>query len=178
MDHVALLVASVETVLSRLEPLRVTVGPVEEFPSEGTREVYLGAPESGGRLLLVQPLGSEGPYARALAARGPGLHHVAFNVSALEEHVSHVSGWLLHPKSLESVARYRTAWLARPGVGTLLEIREAAPVGGSPIVEAVEVPAEPGLERLLEPYGLLPSTDRRSHLVLAGRRFEATTLAG
>lgn len=178
MDHVALLVANVETVLARLEALGLSVGPVEEFPTEGTREAYVGAPASRGRLLLMQPLGAEGPYARALVARGPGLHHVAFNVTALEEHVAHVSGWLLHPRSLESVARFRTAWLARPGVGTLLEIREAAPVGGHPIVQALEVPVEPGLEPLLEPYGLLPSTDRRAHLVLAGRRFEATHLAG
>ena len=178
MDHVALLVANVETVLSRLEPLGLSVGPVEEFPTEGTREAYVGAPESRGRLLLMQPLGTEGPYARALASRGPGLHHVAVNVTALEEHVAQVSGWLLHPRSLESVAKYRTAWLARPGVGTLLEIREAAPVAGHPIVQALEVPVEPGLEPLLEPYGLLPSTDRRAHLVLAGRRFEATQLAG
>jgi methylmalonyl-CoA/ethylmalonyl-CoA epimerase len=178
MDHVALLVANVETVLSRLEPLGLSVGPVEEFPAEGTREAYVGGPECGGRLLLMQPLGAEGPYARALAARGPGLHHVAINVPALEEHVAQVRGWLLHPTSLESVARYRTAWLARPGVGTLLEIREAAPVGGHPIVQAVEVPVEPGLEPLLEPYGLLPSADRGAHLLLAGRRLEAAELAG
>lgn len=178
MDHVALLVASVETVLARLEALDLSVGPVEEFPAEGTREVYVGAPECRGRLLLLQPLGTEGPYARALASRGPGLHHVAINVTALEEHVAQVRGWLLHPASLESVARYRTAWLARPGVGTLLEIREAAPVSGHPIVQTLEVPVRPGLEPLLEPYGLQPSTDCRAHLVLAGRCFEAAQLAG
>jgi methylmalonyl-CoA/ethylmalonyl-CoA epimerase len=178
MDHVALLVASVETVLARLGTLGLSVGPVEEFPADGTREAYVGAPECRGRLLLMQPLGAEGPYARALAARGPGLHHVAINVTALEEHVAHVRGWLLHPTSLESVAKHRTAWLARPGVGTLLEIRETAPVVGQPIVQALEVPVEPGLEPLLEPYGLIPSHDRRAHLVLAGRRFEATQLAG
>jgi hypothetical protein len=151
---------------------------VEEFPDEGTREAYIGAPECSGRLLLMQPLGAEGRYARALAARGPGLHHVAINVSALEEHVAGVRGWLLHPASLQSVARVRTAWLARPVIGTLLEIREAAPVGGQPTVQALEVPVEPGLEPLLQLYGLAPSGDRCAHLVLAGRRFEATQLAG
>jgi len=178
MDHVALLVDSIETVLSRLEPLELAVGPIEEFPSEGTREAYIGASESRARLLLMQALGTEGPYARALARRGPGLHHVAVNVTALEEHVARVRGWLLHPTSLGSVPRFRTAWLARPGVGTLMEILEGAPVDGQPVVEAVEVPVEPGLEPLLEPYGLRPSADGRAYLVIAGQRFEATQLAG
>jgi len=178
MNHVALLVVSFETVLSRLESLGLAVGAVQEFPTTGTREVYLGAPECSARLLLVQPLGSDGPYARALVARGPGLHHAAFNVAALDEHVSNMRGWLLHPVSLKSVADYRTAWLARPGIGTLLEISEADPVGGPPVVEALEVPVEPGLERLLEPYGIQPSTDRCAYLVLSGQRFEARQLAG
>jgi hypothetical protein len=178
MDHVALLVVNIETVLARLEPLGLAVGTVEEFPSEGTREVYVGAPECSALLLLVQPVGVDGPYARALSERGPGLHHAAFNVTALDDHVANVRGWLLHPASLESVANYRTAWLARPGVGTLLEIREAEPVVGSPVVEALEVPVSPGLEPLLEPYGIQPSADRYAHLVIAGQRFEARELAG
>ncbi|MBI3097372.1 MAG: VOC family protein [Planctomycetes bacterium] len=178
MDHVALLVANVEAVVARLDALGLSAGPIEEFPAEGTREAYAGAPDCSARLLLMQPMGTEGPYARAFAARGPGLHHVAVNVPALEKHIAHVRGWLLHPRSLESITKCRTAWLARPGVGTLLEIRDAAPVGGPPMVQAIEVPVEPGLEPLLEPYGLLPSSDRRAHLVLAGRRFEATQLAG
>lgn len=177
LDHVALVVASIETALARLEPLELAVGPVEEFPAEGTREVYVGAPGCAARLLLMQPTSAQGPYARALAARGPGLHHVAVNVAALEAHVDRLRGWLLHPKSLESIAHGRTAWLARPGVGTLIEVREAEPVSGPPVVEAVEVPVQPGLESLLEPYGLLPSGDGRAHLALAGRRLEARAVA-
>ena len=177
MDHVALLVASIERVFVRLEGLGLSIGLIEEFPTEGTREAYVGEPECSGRLLLIQPLGAEGPYASALATRGPGLHHVAINVTALEVHIAHVHGWLLHPTSLESVAKYRTAWLARPGIGTLLEIREAAPVSGHPIVQALKVPVEPGLEPLLEPYGLQPSADHHAHLVLGGQCFEGTQLA-
>ncbi len=177
MDHVALVVVRIESVLACLEPLGLEIGPVEEFPSEGTREAYVGASACSARLLLMQPIGSVGPYARALATRGPGLHHVGVNVAALERHVAEVRGWLLHPRSLETMTRSRTAWLARPGVGTLLELHEAELTPGPRVVEALEVPVEAGLEPLLEPYGLLASTDGRARFVLAGQRFDASQLA-
>lgn len=178
IDHVALVVVRIESVLARLEPLGLDIGPVEEFPSEGTREAYVGASACSARLLLMQPIGSVGPYARALATRGPGLHHVGVNVAALEKHVAEVRGWLLHPRSVETMTRSRTAWLARPGVGTLLELHEAKPTPAGPrVVQALEVPVEAGLEPLLEPYGLLASTDGRARFVLAGQRFDASQLA-
>ena len=172
LDHVALVVQRLEPVLERLGHIADQVGPIEAFPSEGTREVYVG--ESAAKLLLMEPTSSEGPYARALAKRGPGLHHVALNTPNLKEFLGGVRGWLLVPASVETIAKSNTAWLARPGTPTLLEVHEAEPVSGDPLVSTVELP---GLTDQLHPQaGLTVSPDQEAWLTIGGRRMSARTL--
>lgn len=140
-DHIALVVRELEPVLDRLAALGVGADRIEEFPSEGTREVYLGADAQPGRVLLLQPLGSGGPYARALAKRGQGLHHVAFHTTNAHAFIRERPGWLLHPQSLESFESNKTLWLARPGIGTLVEAQEGeTSYVGTPLVERLELP--------------------------------------
>ena len=77
LDHVALLCDSIESSLASLAALLpeeaascFAPGKIESFPSEGTRECYVGKNKNGGaRLLLMEAVGSSGPYARALAKR-------------------------------------------------------------------------------------------------------------
>ena len=38
----------------------------------------------GGRVELLEPLGEDTPVGRFLAKRGPGMHHVAYEVSDLQ----------------------------------------------------------------------------------------------
>jgi hypothetical protein len=123
-----------------LRDLDLPIGPVEEFPGEGTREVYVGADGQAARILLLQPLGTEGPYARALAKRGPGLHHLAFHVPCVKAFAAERPGWLMLPQSLETYKACKTVWLARPGVGTLVEVHEGeADYEVHGLVERVEV---------------------------------------
>lgn len=84
LDHVAVLVHDLESALARVRDAfpEPAVGPIEKFPGEGTREVYVGDDDHDARLLLLQPMGSTGPYARRLRRHGPGLHHVAVVTSA------------------------------------------------------------------------------------------------
>ncbi len=77
LDHVALLCTSIESSLQTLAARlprnalgSFAPGKIETFPSEGTRECYIGKKGNGGaRLLLMEAVGSSGPYARALAKR-------------------------------------------------------------------------------------------------------------
>ena len=117
LDHVAILVPNAEQVVQQLTarglPAKgLTPGEIESFPSEGTRECYLGADGRLGRLLLMEATSNQGPYARALAKRGPGLHHVALTVPDLDLFLNSVTGWLLVPGCVSSLARTKTAWLA------------------------------------------------------------------
>jgi hypothetical protein len=156
LDHVALVVVDLERSLRRAREAApdVTVGPIEEFPAEGTREVYLGA--DGARLLLLQPIGATGPYARALARRGPGLHHVALAVPEPRAALADLPGWRVHPAS------GRTLWLCHPGVGTLVEVMSGAPTDGAPLVTRVECPCPADLAAtLLAPLGLVAGAEGR-----------------
>ena len=183
IDHVALLVPRIEPVLEKLGDLAAEAGEIEEFPSEGTRELYVGGEGRVARLLLMQARGGAGPYARALAKRGPGLHHVALLVPDLDAFLAGVRGWLVHPACLPGLASTRTLWLARPGISTLVEVQEAEPGSGEPVVEQVEIPASGELAELLDlrvgeerVAGLLPSSDHACWLRLGGRRFAVAEL--
>lgn len=169
LDHVALVVRRLEPVLERLEGL--DAGPIEDFPSEGTREVYLGA--GLARLLLMEPTNAGGPYGRALAKRGSGVHHVAVNVPDLEGFLGRVRGWLLVPACLRDLVKTRTAWLARPGVATLLEVHEAEPAEGMPLVELVELPGPLPVDPR---PAMAPSSDGGVWLTIAGRRHSVNEL--
>lgn len=173
LDHVALVCPALEPVLERLAELGVEPsGPIEAFPAEGTREVYLGV--GTARLLLMEPTSADGPYGRALARRGPGLHHVAVCVGDLDTFLADVHGWRLLPVSLETIARSRTAWLACRGVATLLEVQEGPTPQGPPLVEALEVPQ---ISQVSPRVGLTPS-DSGVWLTIGGRRLQASALAG
>ncbi len=76
-------------------------------------------------LLLIEPIRS-GPYQKAIEKRGPGLHHLAIDVSHLEEYIESLagSGWLLHPLSIKTIKQIQIAYLARPGFPSLIEVQQ------------------------------------------------------
>ncbi|MCO5171024.1 MAG: hypothetical protein M9894_32270 [Planctomycetes bacterium] len=185
-DHVALLVSALEPALAALATFDpgLVAGPVQEFEDEGTREVYLdrGDARAPGRLLLIEPTG-RGPYARALLRRGPGLHHVGLAVPDAPAFAAERAGWLLHPRSLETLAAARTLWLARPGVGLLVEVSERPPgpddAPVTPVVTGVEVAAtDSRAEALLAALcpELACSADGQAWLTLGERRLGAAAL--
>lgn len=180
IDHVALLVRSAAEAARPLSALGLDVGPAEDFPGEGTREIYVGGPEETARLLLMQPLDGKGSsYARALRKRGPGLHHIGMRVPDLEAFCDGLagSGWMLLPQSLRTIRTQKTAWLGRPGVGCLLEVSAGKPAAGTPLVAKVELPLTE--ERLLKAFdgGVARSPDKDVWLTLGGKRWRVADLA-
>ena len=71
INHVAVLLPSVENAIKRLRKDGLVVENSEKFASEGTEESYAGSNELLARLLLMTPIGP-GPYERALKKGGPG----------------------------------------------------------------------------------------------------------
>ncbi len=185
LSHVALVVTSLDRTRSRLEPLSPRFAEIEDQPSEGTREQYVEI-ERAAPLLLCESSDRDGPYARALAKRGPGLHHIGLSVADLAGYVGGLagSGWYALPQSLRTFAR-GVVWLARPGVGTLVEVCEMPETAGSPFVSLVEIPMERPRDRLLSRLGLpdrpllgvTVSPDRDAWLTIGGRRMSAAELA-
>lgn len=88
LDHVAIAVAGegAAGLDAAATPFRLLglrpVGPDEEVPTQGVRVRALGA---GPTLVeLLAPTVPDGPVARFVARRGPGLHHIALRVPDLD----------------------------------------------------------------------------------------------
>jgi methylmalonyl-CoA/ethylmalonyl-CoA epimerase len=84
IHHVGVAVENLDTALETYEHLfgaevehRATVA------GQGVRAASLKLGE--GRVELLEPLGEETPVGRFLAKRGPGMHHVAYEVSDVRE---------------------------------------------------------------------------------------------
>jgi methylmalonyl-CoA/ethylmalonyl-CoA epimerase len=80
VHHVAMAVEDLDEAVATYERLydaRVELrGRMED---QGVEAVYLRV--GSGRVELVSPLGADTPVGRFLAKRGPGMHHVAFEVA-------------------------------------------------------------------------------------------------
>jgi len=124
LDHIALVVNSVDKSILKLKDYNFAIGEVNEFPSEGTKEVYITNQHEYGKLLLMEPI-SAGPYQKALLKRGTGLHHIAINVESIEKYLDSLSGsgWYLHLHSFSSL-KHGTAWLSRANTPLLIEVHE------------------------------------------------------
>lgn len=142
LNHVAILVESIEAVLERDQFKALPSGEIEEFPAEGTRELYIGLNNQLGKLLLMQPNGP-GPYQSAMLKRGPGLHHIAIDVLSVVDFVNELSGsgWLLHPKSIELFQKINQVWLCRPGIPLLVEVNQTSSLTEEEyLIEAAKIP--------------------------------------
>lgn len=154
-SHVALLVRSVDKTAGLLRGFGFQVGKAEEWDGEGTKEIYVEK-EHSNSLLLMEPI-KPGAYQRAMEKRGPSLHHLAIDVPRLEEFLGTLagSGWLLHPTSIETIPRVRTAYLSRPGFPALIEVQEKKEWEESAsFVTRLELPFDKELSRLLAAIGL------------------------
>jgi methylmalonyl-CoA/ethylmalonyl-CoA epimerase len=79
VHHVAMAVEDLDEAVATYE--RLFGARVElrgRMDDQGVEAVYLQV--GGGRVELVSALGADTPVGRFLAKRGPGMHHVAFEV--------------------------------------------------------------------------------------------------
>lgn len=94
LDHVAIAVTSLPEGIRRFcDDLGLTLEGTEDVPSAQTTTAFLPVP--GTRIELVAPLDGEGPIARHLDRRGPGIHHLCFRTDNLDADVARLRerGW-------------------------------------------------------------------------------------
>jgi methylmalonyl-CoA/ethylmalonyl-CoA epimerase len=91
LHHVAM---AVEDLDAAVETYRLLFGAEVELrgtlEGQGVEAVYLQL--GGGRVELMAALGEDTPVGRFLARRGPGMHHVAFEVEDLGATVRELAG--------------------------------------------------------------------------------------
>lgn len=81
-DHVAVAVPSIRDAATVLERLTgASCSPVQTVGSQGVRVAFVGPVE------LLEPVDPEGPVARFLERRGPGLHHIAYRTPDIRREV-------------------------------------------------------------------------------------------
>ena len=78
LDHIGIAVESIDERLDFYRVLGLEVDGFEEVPDQGVRVAFL--PVGDGRLELLEPTGPDSPIARHLERRGPGMHHICFQV--------------------------------------------------------------------------------------------------
>lgn len=83
IHHLGVAVEDLETALATYERLfGAEVEHSATVEDQGVRAASLRI--GSGRVELLEPLGEDFPVGRFLAKRGPGMHHVAYEVSDLE----------------------------------------------------------------------------------------------
>jgi methylmalonyl-CoA/ethylmalonyl-CoA epimerase len=129
IDHIGVAVEEIEPSLAIYrDGFKLRVAHREVVSAQGVEAVLLDVGE--GHVELLAPLGSETPVGRFLAKKGPGLHHVAYQVSDIDATLAELrqAGMKLideHPRP--GIRGSRVAFL-HPGAtaGVLTEIVEPA----------------------------------------------------
>ncbi len=89
IDHIALVVEDIEKALGFWQgSLGMTLSHMEEVPSQESIVAFLPAKES--EVELVSPTSPDSGVARFLNKRGPGLHHICFEVYDIEATLTHL----------------------------------------------------------------------------------------
>jgi methylmalonyl-CoA/ethylmalonyl-CoA epimerase len=79
IDHIGIATNGItDSATVYCDALGLTVGEMEEVPSQRVRVAMLPVGES--RIELLEPTSDESPISKFLAKRGPGIHHIAFGV--------------------------------------------------------------------------------------------------
>jgi methylmalonyl-CoA/ethylmalonyl-CoA epimerase len=90
--------------------------------------------EGGGSIEVLEPRGATGFVQRALAERGPGLHHVTFKVPSLDEVCARAeaAGYGIVGRD-ESDPEWREAFLhPKQALGIVVQFAQPGPSGGTP----------------------------------------------
>ena len=83
IDHIGVAVADLEAAIDlHVSAYGMEIVHRETVAAQGVEAVLLDVGENHVELLL--PLGDETPVGRSLAKRGPGLHHVAYQVADID----------------------------------------------------------------------------------------------
>ncbi len=127
LDHVGIAVGKLDDAVPRWRP---AVGgadvPYEEVGGQGVRVAFLSA--GPVEVELLEPTRPDSPVGRFLAARGEGLHHLAFRVPSVDAALAELvrRGDRVVDRTGRAGARGRRVGFAHPSAfgGVLVEFVE------------------------------------------------------
>jgi methylmalonyl-CoA/ethylmalonyl-CoA epimerase len=134
IDHIGVAVEDIEDSLALYrDSFAMDVAHREIVTEQGVEAVLLDIGEN--HIELLAPLGPDTPVGKFLAKKGPGLHHVAYQVSDIDATLDSLKGAgmpLIDEQARVGIRGSRVAFLHPKGTaGVLTEIVEPAPgLGG------------------------------------------------
>ena len=131
IDHLGIAVKSLAEAKKFYETLGLEIMPEEVVEGEKVRVAMVPVGES--RIELLEPTSPDSTIAKFLEKRGPGLHHVALQVTNLVERVEELkaAGARLINEEVQIGAGGHMYVFVHPSStgGVLLELVEEAPIG-------------------------------------------------
>jgi methylmalonyl-CoA epimerase len=131
IDHLGVAVRSLAEAKKFYETLGLQVMPEEVVEGEKVRIAMVPVGES--RIELLEPTSPDSTIAKFLEKRGPGLHHIALQVTNLVERVEELkaAGTRLINEEVQIGAGGHMYVFVHPSStgGVLLELVEEAPIG-------------------------------------------------
>jgi methylmalonyl-CoA/ethylmalonyl-CoA epimerase len=125
LDHIAIAAETLEAGLAYYRDLLgLKLHETEEVEEQKVRAALL--PVGDTRLEILEPTSEESPIARFLAKKGPGLHHLAFEVEDIEaelEKLKKAGARLIDEKPRIGVGGSRIAFVhPKTAAGVLVEL--------------------------------------------------------
>ena len=131
IDHLGIAVKSLAEAKKFYETLGLEIMPEETVEAEKVRVAMVPVGES--RIELLEPTSPDSTIAKFLEKRGPGLHHVALQVSNLVERVEELKRAgvrLINPEVKIGAGGHMYVFVHPASTGgVLLELVEEAPIG-------------------------------------------------
>jgi methylmalonyl-CoA/ethylmalonyl-CoA epimerase len=132
IDHVGIAVEEIESALELWrDGFQLDVAHREVMQEQGVEAVLLDVGEN--HVELLAPLGPDTPVGKFLAKRGPGLHHVAYQVPDIDAALAALAASglpLIDKQPRGGIGGSRVAFLEPKGTGRVLtEIVESAKDG-------------------------------------------------
>jgi len=129
IDHIGVAVEEIEPALELYrDGFRLEFAHREVVEEQGVEAVLLDAGEN--HVELLAPLGPDTPVGRFLAAKGPGLHHVAYQVTDIDatlQALKNAGLQLIDQEPRTGIRESRVAFLhPRSTGGVLTEIVQPA----------------------------------------------------
>ncbi len=121
IDHVCQVVHKLDERLPMLtDLLGMTVASRFENPYAGYNGVALDIPGKGTQWELLEPRGEDSFLTKFLAERGPGLHHVTFQVASVDRAVEALKQYGYDPFGFREHGPYKEVFVHPKDTGGVL----------------------------------------------------------
>lgn len=122
IEHLGIAVANIEESLKMYETLLGTnCYKTESVESEGVKTAFLQVGES--KIELLEASNPSSPIAKFLEKKGPGIHHIAFDVENIEAEIARLTSQgfeLIHTSPKDGADNKLIAFLHPKSTGSIL----------------------------------------------------------